>query len=60
MDRLLTLSLRYRFFTLVAIVMVVAAGLCLLQILVGGRWQPWLLGSGAILYMGYTVYLYAF
>jgi cation:H+ antiporter len=37
---------------------VVAAGLCLLQILVGGRWQPLLLGAGAILYMGYTVYLY--
>ena len=39
---------------------VIAAGLCLLQILVGGRWQPWLLGAGAILYLGYTGYLYAF
>lgn len=45
---------------LAMVLAVVAAGLCLLQILVGGRWQPWLLGSGAILYMGYTVYLYAF
>jgi cation:H+ antiporter len=39
---------------------VIAAGLCLLQIFVGGRWQPWLLGAGAILYLGYTGYLYAF
>lgn len=37
----------------------VAAGVCLLQILWGGHWRPWLLGAGAILYIGYTVYLYA-
>ena len=37
---------------------VVAAGFCLLQILVGGHWRPWLLSAGAILYIGYTVYLY--
>ncbi|ULA64219.1 MAG: Sodium:calcium antiporter [Nitrospira sp.] len=45
---------------LTMVLAVAAAGLCLLQILVGGRWQPWLLSAGAILYMGYTVYLYAF
>ncbi|MFO0707861.1 MAG: hypothetical protein U0412_13515 [Nitrospira sp.] len=44
---------------LVAMVLaVVGAALCLLQILVRGRWQPWLLGAGAVLYIGYTVYLY--
>jgi cation:H+ antiporter len=36
-----------------------AVGLCLLQILIGGHWRPWLLGAGAIFYVGYTVYLYA-
>ncbi len=35
-----------------------AAAFCLLQILVGGRWRPWLLMSSAILYIGYTMYLY--
>ncbi len=30
------------------------------QILVSGLWQPWLLSASAILYIGYTVYLYAF
>jgi cation:H+ antiporter len=38
---------------------VAAAGVCLLQILLGGHWRPWLLGAGAILYIGYAVYLYA-
>jgi cation:H+ antiporter len=36
-----------------------AVGLCLLQILLGGRWRPWLLGAGALFYIGYTIYLYA-
>jgi cation:H+ antiporter len=35
-----------------------AAGFCLLQLMLGGRWRPWLLATGAILYIGYTVYLY--
>lgn len=37
-----------------------AVGFCLLQIMVGGHWRPWLLSAGAILYIGYTLYLYAF
>ncbi|MGA6827841.1 sodium:calcium antiporter [Nitrospira sp. NS4] len=43
---------------LAMVLAVVGAGLCLLQILVHGRWQPWLLSAGAILYIGYTIYLY--
>ncbi len=39
---------------------VAAAGFCLLQIAIGGLWRPWLLSAGAILYIGYTLYLYAF
>lgn len=39
---------------------VAAAGFCLLQIVIGGQWRPWLLSAGAILYIGYTLYLYAF
>lgn len=35
-----------------------AVGLCLLQILIGGRWRPWLLAAGALFYIGYTVHLY--
>jgi cation:H+ antiporter len=37
-----------------------AAGFCLLQIVVGGRWRPWLLSATSALYIGYIVYLYAF
>jgi len=37
-----------------------AAGLCWLQIIVVGHWRPWLLGTGALFYIGYTVFLYAF
>lgn len=37
---------------------VAAVGFCLLQIIIGGQWRPWLLSAGAILYIGYTVYLY--
>ena len=39
---------------------VAAAGFCLLQIILGGQWRPWLLSAGALLYIGYTLYLYAF
>lgn len=35
-----------------------ATGFCLLQLLLGGHWRPWLLSTGAFLYIGYTVYLY--
>lgn len=37
-----------------------AAGFCLLQIVAGGHWRPWLLSGGALLYIGYTAYLYGF
>jgi cation:H+ antiporter len=37
---------------------VTAVGFCLLQIVIGGHWRPWLLSASAILYIGYTVYLY--
>ncbi|TKB77357.1 MAG: sodium:calcium antiporter [Nitrospira sp.] len=40
------------------ILAVQAVGLCLLQILIGGRWRPWLLAAGAVFYIGYTVHLY--
>jgi cation:H+ antiporter len=40
------------------ILAVQAVGLCLLQILIGGRWRPWLLAAGAFFYIGYTVHLY--
>jgi cation:H+ antiporter len=41
------------------ILAVQAVGLCLLQILVGGRWRPWLLAAGMVFYVGYTLHLYA-
>jgi cation:H+ antiporter len=34
-----------------------AASFYLLQLFIGGYWRAWLLGSGALLYVGYTVYL---
>lgn len=37
---------------------VVAGSLALVQLLLGGHWRPWLLMPGAILYIGYTAYLY--
>lgn len=40
------------------ILAVQAAGLCLLQILIGGRWRPWLLAAGMVFYIGYTLHLY--
>lgn len=30
----------------------------LLQLLIGGSWRAWLLSSGALLYIGYTLYLF--
>jgi len=30
----------------------------LLQLLIGGYWRAWLLSSGALLYIGYTLYLF--
>ncbi len=40
------------------ILAMMAAGACTLQIVVGGHWRPWLLSAGALLYVGYAVYLY--
>ena len=37
---------------------VAAAGMLLLQSTVGGIWRPWLMTAGALLYVGYAVYLY--
>ncbi len=37
---------------------VVAAGSLFLQATFGGHWRPWLLGVGAVLYIGYAAYLY--
>ncbi|MCS6898016.1 MAG: hypothetical protein NZM29_08600 [Nitrospira sp.] len=34
-----------------------ATSFYLLQLFIGGYWRAWLLGSGALLYIGYTVYL---
>lgn len=39
---------------------VAAVGFCLVQIIVSGHWRPWLLSASAILYIGYTFYLYGF
>ncbi|MGH7233139.1 MAG: sodium:calcium antiporter [Nitrospiraceae bacterium] len=36
-----------------------AVGLSLIQLLGGGHWRPWLLGAGALLYVGFfAVYVY--
>ncbi len=37
---------------------VVAASSLLLQAVMAGHWRPWLLSAGALLYIGYAVYLY--
>ncbi len=37
---------------------VAAVGFSLGQLLWGGHWRPWLLGGSALLYIGYTMYLY--
>jgi cation:H+ antiporter len=39
---------------------VVAAGNLLLQSAWAGQWRPWLLSAGAVLYIGYALYLYGF
>ncbi len=36
-----------------------AVGLNFAQLLRGGHWRPWLLGMNALLYLGFTLYLYA-
>ena len=36
----------------------VAAGVSFGQLLWDGHWRPWLLGGSALLYIGYTLYLY--
>lgn len=38
----------------------VAAGLCFGQLLWGGHWRPWLLSGCAVLYIGFTLFLYGF
>jgi cation:H+ antiporter len=37
-----------------------ASGVCLLQLLWGGHWRPWLVGGGIALYLGYTLSLYRY
>lgn len=37
---------------------VVAISISIAQLLGGGQWRPWLLTGSALLYLGYTVYLY--
>jgi cation:H+ antiporter len=44
---------------LATILLAMAASVfALLQITVGGQWRPWLLSAGAVLYIGYALYLY--
>jgi cation:H+ antiporter len=38
---------------------VVAMSMSLVQVMLSGQWRPWLLGGGAFLYLGYTLYLYS-
>jgi len=38
---------------------VIAMGLSLLQAVWSGHWRPWLLSGSALLYLGYTLFLYA-
>ena len=45
---------------LTMVLAVVAAGNLLLQSAWTGQWRPWLLTAGAVLYIGYAVYLYGF
>lgn len=37
---------------------VVAMGMSLVQVLLSGQWRPWLLSGSALLYLGYTLFLY--
>ena len=43
---------------LTMVLALLAGGVTLLQLLGGGHWRPWLLTGCAILYIGYTLYLY--
>jgi cation:H+ antiporter len=45
---------------LTMVLAVVAAGNLLLQSAWAGQWRPWLLSAGAVLYIGYALYLYVF
>jgi cation:H+ antiporter len=45
---------------LTMVLAVVAAGNLLLQSAWAGQWRPWLLIAGAVLYIGYGLYLYGF
>jgi cation:H+ antiporter len=44
---------------LTMVLAVVAAGSLLLQAAWAGQWRPWLLSAGAVLYIGYALYLYS-
>jgi cation:H+ antiporter len=37
---------------------VIAVGMNFIQLLWGNHWRPWLLGLSALLYVGFTLYLY--
>ncbi len=37
-----------------------AMGMSLLQMLWSGQWRPWLLSGSALLYLGYTLFLYTY
>jgi cation:H+ antiporter len=37
----------------------IAGFFCFAQLLRGGHWRPWLLASGAILYIGFTIYAWS-
>ena len=39
---------------------VFAMGIGLLQVLWSGHWRPWLLSGSALLYLGYTLFLYTY
>ncbi len=45
---------------LTMVLAVTGAGMLLLQSAVGRMWRPWLMSAGALLYIGYAVYLYGF
>jgi len=38
---------------------VVAMTFSFVQLLWGGHWRPWLLSGSALLYLGYSIYLYS-
>jgi len=43
--------------SLTMVLAVQAVAFYLLQLFMGGHWRPWLLSTGALLYIGYTMYL---